>query len=164
MPKLKVEISGAVPVLDKNGETYTVKVELHPGCAENVEYSIDGKKWQESNTFTKLKPKKYWFYARNVKQNAYVDSTERTLPEPPKNIPSVDQANVLINKMINDGNDDAAKQFKKGLGVSTPVRGVENISTIQELLNDIMMNDGKYSITEIEKDGHNIIYVRVVRK
>lgn len=141
------------------GKTYTVTVKLSSrSCPANlVEFSTDGTHWQTSPEFTKLEAGEYVFYARRKEKNLHDLCTQRelVLQEAPASKKCVTPAelNALIEQMgsgDNDASDRARSKFKRIVGNSTPVLGVADVQSVNELVTDIVSMGNPHTVVEVD--------------
>lgn len=141
------------------GKTYTVTVKLSfRSCpADLVEFSTDGTHWQTSPEFTKLEAGEYIFYARRKEKDLHDLCTQKeiVLQEAPTSKKCITPAelNVLIEKMGSgdyEASDKARVQFKKIVGNSTPVLGVANVQSVNDMETDIVGMGITYTVVEVD--------------
>jgi len=160
-----IKISKSPDKLTKEVDAYTVtlitegkKVKL-----EDTEFSLNGKDWQQSAEFKNIKCGKYTFYARN-KQNKSSQDQKQMYFECFVDVafPTIPQLNGLLKQIANC--DDKASDELRKYGKDLPVRGVANISNIQQLVVDACMNGVVYAVQKIETDNSGNLGAIVIIK
>lgn len=154
-PKVKVEIESlnTTPNLISNpGDKYTVLVILSKQSTSDVEFSMDNKKWVQSNTFNGLAPGSYTFYARNRSENTYCDKRDCTLKSVAPKI-TAEQINALLRKVADY--DDAAAD-KLSPYNSIPVIGVKNVPDFGQLVTNVS-NGSSITVVSIQTNGDGSI-------
>lgn len=146
-------------------KVYTVTITTDAGIVplRETEFSKDGVQWQSSNVCKSLLPGTYTFYARNVQDKSLQDQKILVLdpfvPAPP---PTIAQLNALLNQ-IATCDDMATDSIRKLLGSNLPVKGIANISNVQQLVIDACVNGIHYQVTGIS-ENHNRDVVSITVK
>jgi len=152
--------------LTKDDETYTVTLvtEGEKETLQDMEFSMDGKYWQNIGEFKDVKGGKHTFYARNKRDRSLQDKKEMYFePFVEIQIPTNSQLNEYL-KQIANYDEMAIDNMRKCLGNDCCVKGVENIKNVQELIMDITIKGTIYSVTNIEmKDGY-VISISINKK
>ena len=151
--------------LTKEAETYTVTLitEGEKVTVEDTEFSLDGKEWQKSAEFKNVKCGKCTFYARNKRDKSLQDQIEMSFEcfaDVP--LPTIPQLNELL-KQIADCDDNASDELRK-FGKNLPVRGVANVSNIEQLVRDACMNGVVYVAQKIETDEDGNLAAIIIHK
>ena len=158
-----VEISQSPERLTKDVKSYTVTLitEAKKVALENTEFSLDGKVWQKSAEFKNLACGKYTFYARNKRDKSLQDQKEMYFEcFVDVALPTIPQLNELL-KQIADCDDQAGDELRK-FGKNLPVRGVDNVGNIEQLLRDACMNGKIYVAEKIETDTNgNLTEIKI---
>lgn len=160
-----ININKSPDRLTKDIKTYTVtlitegkKVKL-----EDTEFSLDGKNWQNSAEFKNVNCGKYIFYVRNKRDKSLLAQKEmyfECFVDVP--LPTIPQLNELL-KQTADCDDKSSDELKK-YGKSLPVRGVTNISNIQQLVIDACTNGVIYVVQKIETDDKGNLTAIIIHK
>jgi len=148
-----IKINKSPDRLMKEVDTYTVTLitEGEKVKLEDTEFSLDGKDWQQSAEFKNVKCGKYTFYARNKQKNSLQDQKQmyfECFVDVP--LPTIPQLNGLLKQIANC--DDKASDELRKYGKDLPVRGVTNISNIQQLVVEACTNGKVYAVQKIETD------------
>jgi len=160
-----IKINKSPDRLTKEVNTYTVTLitEGKKVRLEDTEFSLDGKDWQQSSEFKNIKCGKYTFYARNKQKNSLQNQKQmyfECFVDVP--LPTIPQLNGLLKQIANC--DDKASDELRKYGKNLPVRGVANISNIQQLVVDACMNGAIYSVQKIETDKNGNLGAIVIIK
>jgi len=146
-----------------NFYTITLITEGKKVRLEDTEFSLDGKVWQKSAEFKNVVCGKHIFYARNKREKSLQDKKEMYLEcfvDAP--LPTVPQLNELL-KHITDCDDDASDELRK-LGKDLFVRGMDNVSNIEQLIRDACMNGILYVVEKIEIDINGNLIAIIINK
>ena len=158
-----IKINKSPDRLTKEVKTYTVTL-LTEGKRvrlEDTEFSFDGKDWQKSAEFNNVQCGKYTFYARNKQDKSLQDQKEmffECFVDVP--LPTIPQLNALL-KQIADCDDKASDELRK-FGKNLPVRGVSNVSDIEQLVRDACMNGVIYVVQKIETDNSGNLFAIII--
>jgi hypothetical protein len=158
-------INKSPETLTKEINTYTVTLitEGKKVTLEDMEFSLDGNDWQQSAEFKNVNCGKHIFYARNKRNKSLQDQKEmyfECFVDVPQ--PRIPQLNELL-KQIADCDDNAGDELRK-FGKNLPVRGVANISNIEELVRDACMNTAIYAVQIIETDNSGNLSAIIIDK
>jgi len=150
--------------LSKEVTTYTVTLTTEGSKVklEDTQFSIDEKKWQDSPQFNNVKCGKQVFYARNKRNKSWIDKKEYFLEcfvDVP--VPTISHLNELLTQ-IADCDDDASDQLRE-LGKNLPVRGINDISNIEQLLRDACVNRMIYVVKKIETDKNGNLSAIIIQ-
>ena len=151
--------------LTKEVMTYTVTLitEENKVTLEDTEFSLDGKEWQKSAEFQSVTCGKYTFYARNKRNKSLQDQKEMSFEcfvDVP--LPTIPQLNELL-KQIADC-DDKASDALRVFGNNLPVRGIDNVSNMEQLLREACMNEVVFTVQKIETDTGGNLAAIVLQK
>lgn len=158
-----IKIDPTPKKLTKEVQTYTVtlKTEGKKVTLEDTEFSIDGKNWQPSSEFKNVKGGKYTFYARNKKGQS-LQSKREIYFEPFVDLPAptISQLNALLKQICDDKANDALLKYGRNL----PVRGVADISNMEQLVRDACINEVVYIVQKIETDKNGNLAAIIIHK
>ena len=160
-----IKINKSPDRLTKGDETYTVTLitEGKKVLLDDTEFSLDGKDWQKSAEFKDVKCGKYTLYARNKKNKSLQDLKEmyfECFVDVP--LPTIPQLNELLKQMA--GCDDSASDELRKFGKNLPVRGVDKISDLEQLVRDACMNEVIYVVQKIETDASGNLAAVIIDK
>lgn len=151
--------------LANSNQTYTVIVITDTAIVplKETEFSIDGISWQRTVSFKGLKAGTYTFLARNTRDKSLQDSTTLELAKfEPKPLPTKEELNALLARIANQ-DDGALDEFLYKVGVDTEVKGVNKISTANELANDAYQQH-LYYVTDRDVVDNTIVSITVKQK
>lgn len=134
--------------------TVTIIMDTSAGAAplNEIEFSKDGTNWQDANVFKDMKAGTYTFYARNKRDESLIDEEQWILkPYESCSPPTKEDLNDILEK-IADCDDQASDKMKKLLcnNDNLIVKGVANITNMQELVIDACARSKSYKVTHIE--------------
>jgi len=150
--------------LSKEVSTYTVTLTTESSKVklEDTQFSIDDNKWQDSPIFNNVNCGKQSFYARNKRNKSWIDKKEYFLEcfvDVP--LPTISHLNELLTQ-IAGCDDDASDQLRK-LGKNLPVRGINDITNIEQLLRDACVNRMIYVVKKIETDKNGNLSAIIIQ-
>jgi len=158
-------INKSPDILTKEAQNYTVTLvtEGKRVKLEDTEFSMNGKDWQKSAEFKNVTCGEYTFYARNKRNKSLQDQKKMFLEcfvEVP--LPTISQLNEYL-RQIADCDDNASDELRK-FGKNLPIRGVANVSNIEQLVREACMNGVKYVVEKIETDASGNLVAIIISK
>lgn len=137
--------------LTNSSQTYTVTVVTDTTALplKETEFSIDGTSWQRAASFKGLKAGTYTFMARNTRDKNLQDATTIVLAKfEPKPLPTIDDLNRWLDGISKRQDNDRDSLMGVGAGIS--VKGVDKISSIQDLCTEAYTHRRLFRVTAMD--------------